>query len=142
MLRNDQIQAALIANLKTRTAIASALVIINTENTINEIREDEWKGREFEYPNIRVRMLPYSPVGDSPDTCNGVRFSASIMVFSEESSSYEADYICGIIASDTHGRSFTQDNIYMMLRVTTVIPAVAADKRVWRSECLIEGIAN
>lgn len=140
MLRNDEIQAAIISDLKSRSAISA--ILEEYESSTTEIREDNWKGEQFNYPNIRVRMLPFAPFGDAPATCgDGVNFSASIMVFSESQSSLEADEICGIIADDAHGRSFSELNIQISWRVTIVIPAVA-DKRTWRSECLVQGIAS
>jgi len=64
MLRNDEIQTAIVAYLKTKTAITSLLITEDNPTGLVEIREDQWQGTEFDYPNIRVRMIGNSPFGD------------------------------------------------------------------------------
>ena len=142
MLRNDEIQAALVAYLKSLTAVTSQLVTIDgIAIGATEIREDQWQGTEFEYPNIRVRMISDIPYGDS-DQCNASSFTASVMVFSQDYSSQQADRISGIISTSLHGKSFIQGSISMVLRTTNLIPAVRSDTNTWRSECLLQGIAS
>lgn len=139
--RNDQIQAALVAKLKATPAIYSLLHTPDfPTGTPNEIREDQWQGDEFEYPNIRVRMIGSTPDGDTAE-CNRSMFTASIMVFSQEYSSFEPDNIAGIISSSLHGKSFSANNLALFLRTTNLIPAVRSDIRTWRSECLVQGEA-
>ena len=55
MLRNDEIQAAWVAYLK-----ANANILAELDDT-DEIREDGWKGPDFTYPNIRVRIIDNTP---------------------------------------------------------------------------------
>jgi hypothetical protein len=141
MLRNDEIQAAIVAYLKTKMAITSLLVTEDNLTGATEIREDQWQGSIFTYPNIRVRMLPISPFGDS-DQCNASTFSVSIMTFSEDASSQEADKISGIINTSLHAKSFVQGSVSMFLRTTNLIPAVRSDTHTWRAECLMQGVAT
>jgi hypothetical protein len=51
VLGNDQIQEAWVLYLKANTNILAEL------NDNDEIREDNWQGDEFSYPNIRVRIV-------------------------------------------------------------------------------------
>lgn len=134
--RTDQIQAAIIAKLKATSAITTELVA--DESTVNEIREDQWQGDEFDYPNIRVRMISNNPDGDTAE-CKTASITVSIMVFSQRYSSLESDKIAGIIHASLNGRTFSANNLEVFLRTADLIPAVRSDIRTWRSECLMDG---
>ena|SRR5574342_339251 len=142
MIRNDQVQAALISRLKANNTITSLIVsgTAQDETWHTDIREDQWEGTVFGYPNIRVRLLPSSPLGDKD--CPIIKFSVSFLVFSEEQSSMEADQIAGIITNEFHGKTFLANNIEISLRLASLIPAVRSDTRTWRSEALMNGIAS
>lgn len=133
---NDRIQAAIISKLKSISAITTELV--NDGSTANEIREDNWQGDDFDYPNIRVRMIANSPDGDTAG-CKTADISVSIMVFSQGYSSWECDRIAGIIHSSLNGITFVANNIEMFLHTTSLIPAIRDSIRTWRSECLMDG---
>lgn len=140
VLRNDQIQAALVAYLKSKTAITNELVTVDgTALGADEIREDQWQGSEFDYPNIRVRLIGNSPLDDA---CNHSRITFSCMAFSETASSLQADRIAGIINTSLHDNSFTANNITFTCRLTNLIPAVRIDVRTWRSEALFQALAS
>jgi len=146
--RNDEIQTAIVTKLKATAAIVAELV--NAGSSATEIREDNWQGTEFEYPNIRVRMISNIPRGDTAE-CSGTQFSLSIMIFSESYSSLEADRIAGIISTSLHIKSFTANSLAVVLRTTNLIPATrvvtgagvsrSIDIRTWRAECLMQGEA-
>lgn len=142
MIRNDQVQAALISRLKANNTITSLIVsgTAQDETWHTDIREDQWEGTSFGYPNIRVRLLPSSPLGDKD--CHIIKFSVSFLVFSEEQSSMEADQIAGIITNEFQGKTFLANNIEISLRLASLIPAVRSDTRTWRSEALMNGIAS
>ena len=133
-LRNDLIQSAIIAYLKTKTTILAELPYDE------EIREDQWQGREFHYPNIRVRLTSLIPQGSQD--CNLAVINLSILVYSEKSSSYEADEIAGIISSVLHATQFTHQSINFGLWTTNIIPAIRSEINVWRSEVLMNGIVS
>ena len=141
MLRNDEIQTAIVAYLKTKTAITSLLITEDNVTGTSEIREDQWQGDNFLYPNIRVRMISNAPFGDS-DQCDASTFTVSIMSYSEEASSQQAEKISGIISTSLNAKSFVQGSVSMFLRTTNLIPAVRADTHTWRAECLMQGVAT
>jgi hypothetical protein len=138
--RNDEIQSALVAYLKTKTAITNLLVTIDVPVGSVEIREDQWQGTEFDYPNIRVRMVSNVPLGNNYE-CAESTFTVSIMAFSQDYSSWEADKIAGIISTSLNGKSFITGSIQFYLRTTNLIPAVRSDIHTWRAECLMQGTA-
>ena len=131
MLSNDAIQSSIVAYLKSVTTITARIVS-------TEIREDQWQGRDFVYPNIRVRMISNNP---KEPHCGLSNISLSIMVFTEDASSHNADEIAGIINNAIHGKSFTSSGINLGLRTTNLVPAYRSDERTWRSEVLISGLA-
>ena len=134
MLRNDEIQAAIVAYVKGKSDITDQLPAGS-----EEIREDSWKGREFTYPNIRIRLISNEP--QDPE-CNLHRVVLSFLVFSEEASSQQADRIAGIINNTLHGMSFSSNSISFSLRATNLIPAIAVSEKIWRAEALMEARAS
>jgi len=116
MLRNDEIQAAWVSYLKSNANILAQL------DDTDEIREDGWKGAEFTYPNIRVRIIDNTP--EAGRDCNLHSVTISTMAFSEQQSSQQADRIAGIIMDELH-------------RGTSLAPAVWSDEQTWRSEAIM-----
>lgn len=137
--RNTQIQSAIITKLKSITSLIDALN--DAGSSLSEIREDQWQGTEFIYPNIRVRMISNSPEGDTA-YCPRCEFTLSIMVFSQGYSSLEADTLAGIIASYLNKTSFSIVQTILYTQVTNIIPAIRSDRNTWRAECLIRGTAS
>jgi len=133
MLRNDQIQSALIAYAKSKSVITDELI-----GSV-EIRENQWQGTQFVYPNIRLMMRPTTVLDRG---CSKYNISFSWLVFSEEASSLEVDRISGIISNELNDKSFTYQSIGFMLWTTSLIPAIRQDRRKWRSEVLMNGIAS
>ena len=129
MLRNDQIQAPWIAYLKSNAAILAEL------DDNDEIREDGWKGTDFSYPNIRVRLIDNIP--QAGRDCNLHDVIISTMVFSEEASSQQADRIAGIIMVELHDLQFTSNGIAFGVRTTSLAPAIWSDEQTWRSEAIM-----
>jgi hypothetical protein len=134
VLRNDQIQAAIVSYLKGKSDVTSLLA-----NGAEEIREDQWQGREFKYPNVRVRLIENEP--EEPN-CDLHRVIFSCLVFSEDASSQQADTIAGIINNTLHGKSFSSNSISFSTRTTSLVPAIRSDERTWRAETILEARAS
>ena len=133
-LRNDLIQGALIDYLKTKANVTDLL----PDAASTEIRENQWQGREFDYPNIRLRLISNIP----RDDCNKTDITLSWEVRSEEASSAEADKMCGKIHVELFNKSFTQNDLHFSLWTTNQVPAIREDTRTWRSELLQRGIVS
>jgi hypothetical protein len=129
VLRNDQIQAAIVAYLKGKSDITDQL-----NDGAEEIREDSWQGRDFTYPNIRVRLISNEP---QPKQCDLHSVSFSCMVFSEDASSQQSDRIAGIINDTLHDKSFQSNNISFSARTTSLVPAIRISERTWRAETIL-----
>ena len=132
-ISNADIQAAIVAKLKAATTVTA--VVSSTE-----IREDQWQGTDFTYPNIRVRMIKNAPF--DAENCSITDFSVGIQVHSEDASSYEADRIAGIINSVLHGHPWSTATLNLTLRTTNLVPAIRSDSRTWRAEVLMAGLAS
>jgi hypothetical protein len=116
MIRNDQIQAAWITETKSKTNI-TALV------SSTEVREDLWKGENFSYPNIRVKLGDLTPTANNAN-CNTFRQIASLLVFIEQKSSRQADEIAGTIATEYIGKSFTENGVRVYgITLESLVPA-------------------
>jgi hypothetical protein len=132
--RNDELKEGLISYLQSKTAITSLLY----NDDANEIKESQWQGTVAYYPCVRVRIISNNPVGD----CSAGTYSASIMCYSEEASSEEADRIAGIIGNTLHNTGFTSSGIRFTVIVSNLVPAIRQDARTWRSEIFINGIVS
>jgi len=140
MLSNNDIQKALIAYLKSNSSIADEVTHTVNGKSIVDIREDQWQGRDFAYPNVRIRLISNTPLYSGE--CNTHRFYMGIQVFTEDDSSLNADRIAGIINVALHGTSFSASGIAFSLRTTNLVPAIRSDIQTWRSEALITGVAS
>lgn len=116
MIRNDQIQTAWITETKSKTNITALVSAV-------EIREDLWKGTDFSYPNIRVKLGELTPTANNAN-CNTYRQTASLLVFIEQKSSMQADQIAGTIATEFIGKSFTENGVRVYgITLDALVPA-------------------
>lgn len=97
-------QEAWIADLKSRTQLTSLLVNGGAE----EIREAEWQGTDFLYPNIRVSLDWMPPI----EGCGPEDADVYLEVFSAQKSSKETTIIASKIAELYHKKPFTSNGIH------------------------------
>lgn len=131
-LDNVVIRTALIDRLKSNLAITAAV-------PVSEIREYQWQGTDFTYPNIRLHITRNESKNAS---CDVAEIEFSIFVFSELDSSIEAERIAGIINSELHARSFSVGTTRFSLWRTNLVSAIRIDLRTWRSEVIFRGIVT
>lgn len=116
MVSNADIQAAWIAKLKANATITALVPAI-------EIREESWKGTDFTYPNIRVKLGLLTPQNKNKN-CQVFNSQVSILVFAEEKSSKQADTIAGVIASAFWGETFTSNGVrFAGITLDSIAPA-------------------
>jgi hypothetical protein len=111
MISNDDIQAGIIAYMKSKPAIVSLL------SKAGDIKESQWMGTDFTYPAIRV-YVDFSPTIPpcSPDDAN-----IGIEVYSEQKSSAEAQNIAGVIHGIFHGHPFQSTGATIVNGIGNVI---------------------
>ena len=141
ILSNDIIKGLLITYLKSVTEITNYLVA--EDSSADEIREVQWKGTTFIYPNIRLRIVRNVP--DSQD-CVRSNITASWLVFTEDQSSATCDELSGIIASyfqsKQFGVTFQAHQYSVSIGRSTLVPAFSVGELTWRSEVILEGLVS
>ena len=135
MIPNNTVQAAIISFLKSKVAITSLLVDNAGVAHSDEIRESEWQGDTFSYPNIRVDLGTQEDVL-AETNCNISNITFSILVFSEMYSSKEANSMAGVIENIIHKKSITFGGVHFVRVACTLVPAIRRDERTWRSEII------
>lgn len=129
MISNDLTKAAVVAKLKTITALTALL-----PDGLQGIRESGWRGNVFGFPNVRVEMESQTDL--TPDSnCTPSNQSWSIYVFSEKQSSQEADEIAGIVVGQIKGVSFSGTGVkFSRVEILENIPAIAENENTWRAQ--------
>ena len=117
--------------------------LIEYESSATEIRESQWKGTEFEYPNVRVRMIR-----NVPDVGNCIKsdISFSVQTFTEDQTSAMCDEISGIIGAYFQTRQFGVSLFGSTYNfgcgAVTLIPAISLGTNTWRSEVIVTGYVS
>lgn len=125
MIGINDIQAAVIAKLK-----ADALVVAKVSSSA-EIREDQWQGILHSYPAIRVAVGSITEL-QIQNNCDIWRIDFSVIVFSEEASSYECNEIAKVVAESLHKKSFTYATIvFTTIYCTSINSAERRDEKTW-----------
>ena len=128
-LTNNEVQAAIIAFLKSISSISTEV------NSGLEIREDQWGGLDFTYPNIRVQLERLVP---NINNCGYDEVMFNILVFSEEPSSLSCDRIAGVVRNQMLS-SFNKNSIrFFSVHIQEVIPAFRYSEITWQSQVKIK----
>ena len=129
MIPNDLVKQAIVAHLR-----ASALVTAPLPDGVKGVREQYWRGTAFAYPNVRVELETQTDA--TPDTnCTPSYQEWSVLVFSEEHSSQQADDIAGIVMTYLRGSSFTANTVkFQKVSILENIPATPEDEHTWRAQ--------
>lgn len=129
MIGDEVIQAAIIAKLKSLApynAVQSA-----------EIRELEWQGDKFTYPNIRVELEDNTPYYDEQLRCTLQRVEFSVYIFSEQRSSKECSQIKTLVGNAMVSNGFSNSTYsvkFLPVRILDSVPAIREDEHTWRAQ--------
>lgn len=127
MIGDEQIQAAIITKMKSLAPYQGV--------QSGEIRELEWQGDTFTYPNIRVELETNEWYFDEQEKCNLQYIEFSVYCFSEQRSSKECSQIKTAVINALVGIGFTSNSTkFSRLRMVDNVPAVREDERTWRSQ--------
>lgn len=131
MISNALLQKALVAKLK-----ADAALVVLLSNSDIEIREQQWQGRAFTYPAVRVNLLQQLPMF-AMDPCQWFSLAFSVFVLSEDRSSFEADNIASVVNGVLHEAAWSEtadDYRFHKCRSIGLNSAIRMSERVWRAE--------
>jgi hypothetical protein len=128
VIDNDQIQAAIVAKLKANTALTTWLA---ARSTAGEIRENQFQGREFQYPAVRVDLGTQTEEGNPP--CYSA-LPFTVYCYSEKGSSQEANELAGLVNSALARKSLTGSGWQVQLIIPdSMIAARRTSQRVWQA---------
>lgn len=131
MIRNDLIQAAIVAKLKANTTLVNWLT---ARSAGSEIREATWQGRDFVYPCVRVQVGTQEPDGNGPCYTTNGSTTFTLFSYSEHDSSQECDELAGVanaalLGLHIAGTGFTTGPVLS----DALIKATRTGERVWES---------
>lgn len=132
LITNDDIQAAIVDYTKTLTSV------VNLLTTSNEIRELNWQGDDFVYPNVRVSV----DLTPSINGCAPYRAQIFFDCFSEDKSSHEAQTIAGAIQKAYHRVVFSQNNLKFSSVIVRNIRRAQRSIYAWQSTVEVEVLVN
>ena len=129
IIGDEVVQAAIIAKLKSLAPFGAV--------TSTEVRELEWQGDSFTYPNIRVELEDNIPYYDEQLRCGIQRVEFSVYVFSEQRSSKEASQIKTLVTNAMVSDGFSSSTYsvrFLPIRILDNVPAIREDERTWRCQ--------
>lgn len=131
MIGDEVIQAAIISKLKSLPPFTSSFGSVQG----SEIREWDWQGDAFTYPNIRVELEDNKPYYDEQERCTLQMVEFSVYIFSEQKSSKECSQIktniintFSIFSNQSLGLKSTP------ARIVENVPVIRQDENTWRSQ--------
>jgi|SRR5690348_10725929 len=134
MISSLKVQTSTIAWIKARPAMIAPIVV-------DEVRESEWQGNQFVYPNIRVRVLDLSNL--LRNRCNVTDAPIDIIINSNQPSSLEAETIADAVITGMQGRTFTQSGVRFTSIIARQTPAFRVEgEGIWRSVVHLQAIVN
>lgn len=128
----NDVKSGLVTKIKSLVSVTDLLA------SVDEVRESQWQGTSFEYPNVRISLDTISPIA----ICNTSTGLAYLQVFSEDASSREANSISCELQDELHNKSFVSGPVRFNTIVTGVVPAIRVDERTWRSEVILKLILS
>lgn len=128
MISPELIQAGIIAHLKADTTLVAWLTGFSAGS---EIRENQWQGRQFVYPAVRVDLLPQTEPGNPP-CYSQVLFN--VFAFAEGDSSKDAAILSGMLDTALLRKKFSGAGYSsgLVISLGTVSPIRTAE-RVWQA---------
>lgn len=128
VLDNADIQESIVTKLKADTNLTTWLA---ARSSANEIREDEWQGSDFAYPNVRIEVVQQEDMGDPP--CH-ILTLFNVFSYAEGYSSLDCDVLSGLVRAALRGKHLTGTGFMSLKIALEGSPgAVQAGDRIWRA---------
>jgi len=134
MISNEKLQEAFIARMKGDGGIT---IILGADT---EIREQQWQGRAFTYPAVRLALGTQVPLAFI-EPCEWSLLSFSVLCLSEKRSSKEADELAGAVNVCFHNSAWDEalDNFRLhKIRSVGLNSATRMSERIWRAEAFFQ----
>ena len=144
MISPDLVQKAIIKMLQADTNLMSAL-----NNDPNRIKELEYQGQDFSYPNIRVDIQPQYPIGDGVDRIKLSNIHWTNRIYSEQPSSQEANRILGLVVNAQFNKQWVgtdsneTPNFYLVrIDLANIDNAVRISDKLWVATAVFQSLVN
>lgn len=130
MIPVNDVKAAIIGHLKADTALAAELEKQN-EGASAEIREHQWAGRTFQYPALRVDLLPQDEIGNPP--CYSSQ-PFNVYIYTEDDSSFNCGELLGLVDAALIRKNINANAFHTgIIESVSSVPPNRQTERVWRA---------
>ena len=127
MISVEDIQTSIINKLQANAALVSG--------TYGDIREMNYQGADFRYPNVRVGEINQTPVGQGNCRETSGVFSFKVVAFSEHPSSLECSRIASLVVAALFGKKLSSPSFKTgKISTTGVDSPTRAPTGAWRSD--------
>lgn len=134
MISSLSVQRATIAWMKANTSIVSSV-------PTDEIRENEWQGNVFVYPNIRVKVMDLSNL--MRNRCDVTNAPIDIIINSNVPSSLQSETIAQTVIAQVEGQSFTFSGVRFTSIIAKQTPSFRVESEgIWRNVVHLQTIVN
>lgn len=130
-INEADVQAQIIAFLKLKPTVTSLVPAA-------EIREVQWQGHQFTYPNIRVAVTSLVPIGNDDCSERNMTSYFSIFVFTEDDSSLNNMNIMSAVRNSFEKKQLTGATTFRSGLVGTVrtLSPIRDTVRSWRGQIM------
>src|SRR3990167_9717471 len=136
MITSNLVQINLISWMK-----ANANIVASIPQGAEEIREKQWRGTRFLYPNIRVKVSMTIPILSAD--CDVSRSDVSVEVNSNSASSLEAETIAATLVYEMHRKKFTRGIQFVVMScVSQPQTEYIEGEGVWRSKINFQTVVS
>lgn len=131
MISNKLIQDGIVAKLKVDTDLTTALTAVNAEAGSGDIKEDQYVGRTFNYPAVRVELLPQTGINQASQ-CELSAINFNVRIYAEGTSSEDADVLAALVESALH-KNQINSTTYRIAEILSqsLNPAFRVTERLW-----------
>ena len=130
MFSNYAVRSVLVNYLRNNCAIIGVASV--------EVREKQWQGKDFHYPNIRVRMIFQKPPIDI--NCDWTDVQFSVECYSEQASSQESESMEFQVTQLLDKKTFSYNGIKIYaLHCVGMLDAIRNDPNTWMAETMFTG---
>lgn len=136
MITDNEFQAALIAKLKADTPLITWLT---DRDAASEIREIDYQGAGFVYPNVRVGEITNTPSGEQVEGCATTVSDVTFTVISntEDDSSKSANQLAGLVNDALQGKRFYASGFRsLVIQSDGLVGANRTTERIWQARGL------
>ena len=146
MIGNQIVQAGIIAKLKANTDLLAVMVGVQAGATVENIKEDQYQGRTFTYPAVRVDIQRQEPMNEK-DQCDPAALFFTVRCYAQANSSQDADKLAEAVNNVLHKQQVdhtSADGSYRIPRARSagLAGAIRVSENLWMTSAAFTGNVN